>query len=992
MKRTENAAIAAVLLLLLISSLTFGPVDEQGAKALPPAPPTKAVDDIHYLIITTTELSSSFEPLAEWRSQMGLKAEVHQLSSTQGETGRDAAEKLFNYISGIYQDSGGTLEYLLLGGDSELIPTRYLHANASKFGLDDQYLSDVYFSSPGLDWDHDGDAIYGEREDIEAIGAENISFPLKVGRAPVKTIEEAGRFVTRTIEYETTPPEGDWFDKGIISSSLMDTPNRIDDPLTPEDEGYNAYKDNGYKAFENYTLAYIPRSLDLINVHDYSMYEGGQYSGGTDTLKQDTLPTLLSNGSSFFTFAGQSFYDVEYPVSPSLAYSLAHWFDDSGTATPPSLGFQPALSHSDTWNMTNGGMLPVVYISSCDSANFSDPDSLDLSNMLYAPNGGAICFIGSTGISWRGEGEDYSLGNWYLLSRFWQNYMTMNRPGDSLFSLKDQYLDQKWDEIASKEPLLVGIYAYNYLGDPALRAWVGQPRSFSVHHPRLEVYAGGDEFELEVKDSLGTPIAEALVSLTMQATNEVFTSTTGPDGKVHAWSDFYTAGTATVTITKRNYIPYIVNITVLSEPANVLVDPGSLSFSPAAPSEGTTLNVSATIRNIGGRDLSDLKAALFSEEVNDLRGPLPAILDGIEFDLERGSSLKVSFETVPVRSWDRVWVAVLPPEDEINIDDNIASIELDVNARPRFLPYPYLEMSEDPGGPVLFDLVPGVFDPDQDVLYFELFEGSPDWISLNTNGTLVVDPPENYTGIVSIKVRVSDGLAFDTTGIDLLVSSRNDPPALIDLLPGYRAVVDTPFTLRLNIIDAEGDEVTVEVLGGPKQFKLTGDTIRFVPYIEDIGNYTVTIRLTDAFGANRSYDISLEVASPSMRLYFTEPSLHLPSATIGKRYTHEIGIDGDLAPGAVFSSNSSMILIDPDTGILSFKPQKSDEGQHWVRITVTSGNTSISRSFIIDVEEDKGQPSWVLWSLGIGILVLVVVIIGLFLWSGPRLEQYGLEE
>jgi len=59
---------------------------------------------------------------------------------------------------------------------------------------------------------------------------------------------------------------------------------------------------------------------------------------------------------------------------------------------------------------------------------------------------------------------------------------------------------------------------------------------------------------------------------------------------------------------------------------------------------------------------------------------------------------------------------------------------------------------------------------------------------------------------------------------------------------------------------------------------------------------------------------------------------------------------------------------------------------------VINGDTTISRSFIIDVEEESGQPSWVLWVLGIGIMILVVVIIGLFMWSGPRLEQYGIEE
>ncbi|MGA1873897.1 MAG: C25 family cysteine peptidase [Thermoplasmatota archaeon] len=991
-KRHSKISSTSVVLVMLLSTIVLVSFDGQKIEGSLPFVPTRTAGDTDYLIITSSELLPYFQPLAGWRSQMGLKAEIHTVEDSLESSGRDPAEKLFNYISSVYQETDGGLRYLLLGGDSDIVPTRYLHANASKFGLDDHYLSDLYYSSPLLEWDSDDDGIFGEREDIESIGVENISFPLVVGRAPVRTANEAELFVQRTIGYETDPPEGDWFERGIISSSLMDTPNRIDDPITPEDEGYNAYKDNGYKAVENYTLAYIPRSLDIISAHDYTLYRGGSYSGSNDTLKEDTLPTLLSNGSAFFTFAGQSFYDVEYPVSPLLAYSLAHWFDDSGTATPSSLGFQPALTYQDTFNLTNGGKLPVVYISSCDSANFSDPGDRDLENLLYAPEGGAICLIGSTGISWRGEGEDYSLGNWYLMSRFWQNYMSSNRPGDSLFELKEQYLDQKWDEIASKEPLLVGLYTYNYLGDPALRSWVGSPRNFQVHLPSLEVFAGGDSLELEVRDILGTPVAGATVSIYKEDESAVHVSATGPDGKVSAWSDFSSGGSAKLTITHRNYLPYITNITVLDEPANVRIDPSSIEYSPSNPSESLPLNVTVTVENSGGRDLDGLSIALFSEEVTDLRGDLPEALDLAELDLERGSSTKVVLSADPVRSWKRLWVAALPPDDEVNLGDNIASIEIRVNARPRFLPYPYLELSEDPEGPVIFDLEPGVFDPDGNVLYFELLEGSPEWITLNTNGTLVVRPPQNYTGIVSIKVRVTDGLAQDTTSVDILVSSENDPPALIDLLPGYRAIVDTPFSLRLNIIDAEGDDVSVQVLGGPAQFKPAGDIIRFVPYEEDIGNYSVRIIVTDSLGANRTYLVDLEILGPSERLYFTEPSMHLPAARVGSRYSHRIGIDGDLAENAVFSVNSTLIGIDPETGALSFTPGDGDKGTHWIKVTVTSGDVSISRSFILEVEEERSVPSWIVWGLMIGIIALVVVIVGLYLWSGPRLEQYGLEE
>ncbi len=991
--KSSKPIILIVLIILVVSSFLSPSIASREEVISEPAP-TRSISEssVSYLIITTSDLKGSFEPLAQWRSQMGLKSSIYSIDEITS-SGDDDAEVIFNFISEKHSSSNGELQYVLLGGDSDLIATRYLHANASKFGLDDQYLSDVYYASPGLDWDLDGDKVYGEREDIEGIGIENISFPIKVGRSPVKTIQEADLFVQRVIEYETSPPEGDWFDKGIISSSVMDTPNRIDDPGTPTDEGYSSYKDNGYKAIENYTMAYVPRSLDIIHAHDYTSYEGGEYSGINDTLKEDTLPTLISNGSAFFTFAGQSFYDVEYPVSPLLAYSLAHWFDDTGTATPPSLGFQPGLSHKDTVNLTNGGMLPVVYISSCDSANFSDPDEFDLSNMVIAPNGGAICMIGSTGISWRGEGEDYSLGNWYLMSRFWQNYMSTNRPGDSLYALKEQYLEQKWDEIASKEPLLVGLYAYNYLGDPALRSWLGQPGELTIQTSGDSIYAGGDELGLSVRDRLGTPLAGAVVTLYNKVSDMVFTSTTGPDGTIQAWSQFPTGGTAVLTITHKNYLPRFMNITILDEPADVMVDQDSISYSPNRPSEGAVLNISATIRNMGGRDLTGVTISLFSEEILDPGSPLPPSLGDKTIDLPVGGSMDVYFDIDPLRSWDGIWIVAVPQMDEVQIDNNIGSIVIPINARPRFLPSQYFELEEDPAGPVFFDLVPSVFDPDMTSLNFSLQEGVPTWITLDPNGTLEVSPPTNWTGIITVGVKVSDGLSYDMAEIDLFISSKNDAPALLQLKPIYHAVVDSPFTMRLDMIDAEGDEVDVKIISDLEKLTFSGNVVRFVPYPEDIGTYEVRLLLTDAFGANRSYTFTIVVTGPSEKLYFTEPSVHLPTAYVDKDYSYTINVGGDLSNNTKFSSNSSWINIDEDTGEITFSPDGSRKGEHWVKITITSGNVTISRSFILDVEDEKGIiPNSVFWALGIGIILLLAIIIGLYLWSGPSIQQYGLEE
>jgi hypothetical protein len=85
-------------------------------------------------------------------------------------------------------------------------------------------------------------------------------------------------------------------------------------------------------------------------------------------------------------------------------------------------------------------------------------------------------------------------------------------------------------------------------------------------------------------------------------------------------------------------------------------------------------------------------------------------------------------------------------------------------------------------------------------------------------------------------------------------------------------------------------------------------------------------------------------------------------------------------------------VIDPTSGEITFRPGEGDKGEHWVKITVTSGNVTVSRSFIIEVKEEEGISDIVFWALGIGIILVIALVIGLYLWSGPTVEQYGLEE
>ncbi len=926
----------------------------------------------------------------------GSKAEIYILDGPSGiisqYSGSDDAEKLFNFIGDLYENNEGSLEYLLLGGDDDKVPTRYLWANASRWDYDDQYLSDVYFSSPKTDWDRDGDGRYGEREDIESIGIENISFPIKVGRFPVSSVDEARIMVQRVIGYETSPEEGNWTRRGIVASSLMEAPNIINDPLTPADEGFDDFKDNGYKAFLNYTYRYIPRSLDLIEFHDYEMYEGGSYSNTTDSLGIGDIPDALDQGCSFFTFAGQSFYDIDSDWDPPVAYSLAQYIDPWGLSSGGE-AFGEALTYEDTWNLSNGQRLPVAYISSCDSANFTSPGDTSLENMVRSPNGGAICLIGSTGVSWRGEGTDYTLGNWYLLSRFWEKMMTTGRPGDSLFWLKQNYIDTKWDEYATKEVLLIELYTYNLLGDPALTAWIGDPLSIQLKGQTSDHFAGGDTYSARVTDMVGNPLSNVRVSLFMNSTDEVFSATTGPDGYAEVQTSFTSGGPIQITATGRNLIPVTLQTIVLDQPVDLMVDGSTLEIGPLPLTEGELAVFKATIRNIGGRDANNAEAWLMAGIISEDPGEWPDPIIKRTVDLPVGSSVDIGFEIFPSRSWDRLTIGLISLDKENDLDNNLEWITIDVNARPRFLPMDLLELEEDQDGGGRFDLSSYVYDPDNDPgsLSFSLGTGSPSWCSLE-GSMLNIQPPGNWSGAFDITLRVSDGLAFDLTEVGVFVNSVNDPPVIMDLQDSYTAYIDTPFSLVLQTFDAEGEAMVLSIHTDLERMKISGRTISFVPYVENEGVHNIVINISDTSGGNNTYSFDLSILPPLGRLYFEEPSVHLPSARVGSSYNYKVRIGGDLSENVTFSDDSDLFIIDPTTGEISFKPGSEDEGDHWITITVDSGGSRIERTFFIQIKEERENDPLIYWILGSAIAVLLLLVIAVVLWSGPKVGQYGLEE
>jgi hypothetical protein len=130
------------------------------------------VDGAPYLIVTSDSMTVALEPLIEWKERKGIPVEVATL-----ETIGFTFEAIRDYVQNAYDTWDTPPEYLLLVGDTEVLP-----ALADTFASDNHYVTT------------EGDDILPD---------------ILVGRFSVDFISQCENMVAKTVFYERTPYEDD---------------------------------------------------------------------------------------------------------------------------------------------------------------------------------------------------------------------------------------------------------------------------------------------------------------------------------------------------------------------------------------------------------------------------------------------------------------------------------------------------------------------------------------------------------------------------------------------------------------------------------------------------------------------------------------------------------------------------------------------------------------------------------------------------------------
>lgn len=495
-----------------------------GAVALASAPARPASvphDDVPYLIVTSAALRDSFAPLADWRTRTGTPAWIVTMEDIVGGAypGRDPAEKLRHYLRSMHDD--WHTHWVLLGGDATQVPARLVSVDTGVPGLPAQtFASDGYFACLGGDWDANANGVFGEVPD-----APDLTPWLAVGRAPVRSPEEAGRFVRKTLRYARTP-NAHYLPEGLVAVS----------------------------SFGNYFPPAFGRALASPITQANPLAHVRALLQTTPMFPLDTLQP----GEAALTFASAM---AALNAGPHLALLDAPTDTATITLDPYAGGPITGNAHTADFRALGNGD-HVMHLVQFSGVSLFGPDGLG-NGALLAENGGAVSVCGGTATTLIGASTTAQRAYLTLLAGG-----GIPRVGDAFLHARDTLRVSLGGSLGQLTHELMAL-----LGDPALAYWRKAPQPIAATATR----APGSPGEIVRVSAPGA--AGACVVVTADGA-WLAQGTTGADGGA-ALAIPPGTGSVLVTLSGDGLAPLEI---ALASPAGAGADaPASLAFAAPSP-------------------------------------------------------------------------------------------------------------------------------------------------------------------------------------------------------------------------------------------------------------------------------------------------------------------------------------------------------------------------------------------------------------------------
>ncbi len=564
----EAAANAAVLDAVVANPAAVrgyardeGTVVEADAKAFIPTPlPSLTGSAVPYVIITNEAMAAEFQRLADHKTARGLPTMVvtREFIAANYRNGADIQETMRMFVRDAYQKWG--TEFVMLGGDSDILPPRYVTNTLYPAGGSTDIPVDLYFQCLDGNWNANGNSLYGEPGSTNVVSDDaDFAEEVAIGRAPVATPAQAAVFVDKVITYETTGAGAQWPNRVLFAAEVL-----FPDDWAPGD----LISLDG----SDYPEQQVANSIVPCTDMDYlRMYQTFDRNAGDLILTKSALTDSLNSGH----------YGIVNQIGHGYFYTM-------------SVG-DNTFNNPDADALVNGDHLFLIYALNCASAAFDY--SCLMERFLQNPNGGSVSSIGAVRAAFPVTANNYQQ------EFFSQLYCQPEQRQGALVAL-------------SRLPYL-GATAVNYtdrwtfenytlLGDPTMAIWTGVPQAVTVNAP-ASLGLGPQTVAVTVTGN-GGPVAGARVCLAKGGEDRAV-GYTDLGGQVNL--DFLpvSPGAVTVTVDGTNLaqtsvdVPVTAGATYLAVTGVTVVDDGSLGSSGngnGKPEAGETVALATVLQETGG--------------------------------------------------------------------------------------------------------------------------------------------------------------------------------------------------------------------------------------------------------------------------------------------------------------------------------------------------------------------------------------------------------
>lgn len=459
--------------------------------------PGPLADDVEYLIVCDSDHAASLQPLADWKTKKGVRAEIVTTdwiyANYSGESNGDYRDRIRHCIKDYWQNRGTV--YALLAGDSNTVPYRAAFVMYSDAG--NAIPADLYYSDLDGNWNADGDSRFGEypADDIDMYA------DVYVGRASIDSTSEADLFIGKILQYEGEDSQpalpADYQLDMLFMASRLDGQTdcaQLKDRIDQES---------------------VPSRFDIEKLYE----RNGNLNVATAVAAMDEGKNIINHGGH-----GE---DAMMQVGSEWLYPGHMWGLDNG----------PRLTG-------------ILYSVGCYCGNFTYGSCIGEA-FTTASNGGGD-FIGNSRYGW------YYVGNptGGLSSRFDRYFfISLLHTSYNHYHLGEAFGEGRNYGVGvakGDDHERYCLYELNLLGDPEKPIYKYNPEQLECSHPAT-LPTGSSEFSVHVEAG-GSNVNGATVCLWKG--DEVYSvGETSYSGNVTFYPNPATEGTMYVTATKLDYLP-----------------------------------------------------------------------------------------------------------------------------------------------------------------------------------------------------------------------------------------------------------------------------------------------------------------------------------------------------------------------------------------------------------------------------------------------------